>query len=134
MPALPEAVNTPRWSTSRYAAATRSVAENTVHAGVRTLTLTDATYLTTSRGRLRRNAEQRIPQAQLTSLEISGRDVADVREAGAQRHLLRFLAAMTGTQILPHFSFVARSPREMCVHRDTDGFQSAELADEQWCH
>ena len=107
-------------------------AENPAHAGVRTLTLSDATHLPTSLGRLRRNAELRMFLAQLTSLELSGRDVADVRESGAQRHLLRFLVAMTGTQILPHFSLVARYPREMCVHSDADGFQSAELADEQW--
>ena len=85
-------------------------AENPAHAGVRTLTLSDATHLPTSLGRLRRNAELRMFLAQLTSLELSGRDVADVREAGAQRHLLRFLAAMTGLRTVKYEGYVPGIP------------------------
>lgn len=88
----------------------QAFAENPEHAGVRTLTLTNATHLPTTLGRLGRNAMLRMFLAHLTTFEISGRDVADIREAGAQRHLLRFLGAMTALRTMKYEGYVPGMP------------------------
>lgn len=85
-------------------------AKSAAHAGVRTLAFTDATQLPIGLGRLRQNPALRTFLAQLADFHISGRAHALPGEAGAQRHLLRFIAAMTHLRTLKYHGYVPGMP------------------------
>lgn len=92
--------------------ALEAFADAPAHAGIHTLELTDATQLPIGLGRLRgRNrAPLKTFLAQLTHFHISGRSHALPGEAGAQRHLLRFIASMNRLRTLKYLGYVPGMP------------------------
>lgn len=126
IPALPEAeqvfadVNIPSLVNltihCRYAeypdiaGAMQAFADNGNHRHITNLTLTEVTQLPTSLGRLNRNANMKNFLAQLERFEISGPTDAIPGQTGAQRHYLRFIAAMTGLRSLSYSGYVPGLP------------------------